>query len=429
MFDGARKSAFSRRHWSHKDNSAKEITQGMSETPKQEGSKSRDFLKGALLTLISITVSVGFLEIVVRMIEPKEVMRYFYSEDSNILHHKFKPNAVGRYKTTEFDTDYKINSLGLRDKEYSVQKPANTFRIVMIGDSFTEGDGVFSDETFSKRLEVKLQSNRTGTNYEVINAGVGSYSALLEYLYLKNYGLQLQPDLVILNFDLSDVYDDITYTALARFDENGIPVGVSPSGESQGLLKGPLATIKDWFKNNLRLYNFIRIRITPQLEMAKRQGNFNGDIRHDKYALLRETYSDSAANWALTDKYLLLIRDLLKTKGVDFWMTVYPYGLQIHPQEWKAGREYWQFKQDTVYSTWPQERLEQWASGNDIRIINMCPEFKELSKTVFPLYLSNNGHWVAAGHQLVADVLEKNLKPYLAERNGSSTQAFAKPSN
>ncbi len=393
----------------------------MTETQEASSSKLRDVFKGALLTLISITFGVGILEIVVRMIEPREVMRYFYSQDDNVLHHRFKPNAVGRYKTTEFDTDYQINSLGLRDKEYSLQKPANTFRILMVGDSFTEGDGVFSHETFSKRLEEKLQ--QVGKKFEVINAGVGSYSSLLEFLYLKNYGLQLQPDLVILNFDLSDVHDDITYTKTARFDENGVPVGVSPSGEPEGLLKGPIAVVKDWFKDNMRLYNFIRIRITPQLELMKRQGNFSGDIRHDKYALLRASYIDADSNWSLTHKYLLLTRDLLKDHGVDFWMTVYPYGLQVHAKEWKAGRDYWQFRQDTVYSTMPQETLERWAVSNGIRCVNFSPDFRELSKTVFPLFLDNNGHFRAAGHQLIADVLYKNVQLHLQGTHDAAANA------
>lgn len=387
------------------------------------GSKLREIGKGLILTIVSILVCLGFLEVAVRMLEPKEVMRYFYSEDSDILHHKFKPNASGRYKTTEFDTDYNINSLGLRDKEYSATKPANTFRILMVGDSFTEGDGVLSHETFSKKLEERLQTHGDEMNYEVINAGVGSYSSLLQYLYLKNYGLQLQPDMVILNFDLSDVYDDINYTTLARFDEHGIPVGVSPSKQAQGMLKGPLAGVKDWVKNNFQLYNFIRIRITPQLEMMKREGDFTGDIRYDKYALLRASYVDADSNWALTHKYLLLTRDLLKANNVDFWMTVYPYGLQIHPQEWKSGREYWQFAQDTVYSTWPQEAVASWAESNGIYCINMCPDFKEKSKSVFPLYLDNNGHWVAAGHQVVADAIYRHLDTYLSGKAAAPTAA------
>ncbi len=389
----------------------------MAATDGAKKSKLHEFGKGLLLTLISLVVCVVVLEIAVRLLEPREVMRYFYSVDDPILHHRFKPNATGWYKTNEFNTDYTINSLGLRDKEYSLEKPAATFRILMLGDSFTEGDGVHSNETFSKRLEEKLQSLPSSTRYEVINAGVGSYSTLLEYLYLKNYGLQLNPDLVILNFDLSDVYDDYTYTALAQFDEHGVPVAVRPEPEERGLLKGPVASIKDWFKNNMQLYNFIRIRITPQIELMKREeGNFNGDIRRDKYALLRESYVDNDSNWALTYKYLLLIRDLLNERGVDFWLTVYPYGLQVHPQEWKSGREYWRFKQDTVYSTWPQEKLARWATSKGIKAINLCPDFRERSKAVFPLFLDNNGHWVAAGHQVVADALYRTLLPYLRER-------------
>ncbi len=391
---------------------------------RKSGTKLRELGKGILLTTVSIVVCLGLLEVVVRLVEPKEVMRYFYSQDDDILHHKFKPNASGRYKTNEFDTDYNINSLGLRDKEYSVRKPDNTFRILMLGDSYTEGDGVHSHETFSKLLEDQLQTRTGPMKYEVINAGVGSYSPLLEYIYLKHYGLQLEPDLVILNFDLSDVYDDYVYTKTARFDENGIPLGVSPSGEPEGLLTGPFAAIKDWFKHNVRLYNFIRIRITPQLEMAKRQGDFNGDIFRDKYAMLRETYVDSSKNWELTHKYLLLIRDELRRRGIDFWMTVYPYGLQVHPNEWKSGREYWQFRQDTVYSTWPQDQLEQWATGNGIKAINMCSDFRERSKTVFPLFLDNNGHWVAAGHEVVAEVLYRNVEQFLSEREVSAATQF-----
>lgn len=377
----------------------------------------REFAKGFLLTVISLLVCLIFLEIAVRLMEPREVMRYFYSQDDPVLHHRFKPNASGWYKTNEFNTDYKINSLGLRDREYTLQKPANTFRILMLGDSFTEGDGVFSHETFSKQLERKLQSLPGPLRYEVINAGVGSYSPLLEYLYLKTQGLHLHPDLVILNFDLSDVYDDFSYTSLAVFDSAGVPIAVRPEPEHSGLLKGPFAALKDWLKNNTQLYNFIRIRITPQLEMMKREeANLNGDIRRDKYALLRESYVDNDSNWTLTYKYLLLMRDLLKTQGIDFWLTVYPYGLQVHPQEWKSGRAYWQFKPDTVYSTWPQEKLARWATDNGIRAINMCPDFRERSKSVFPLYLDNNGHWVAEGHRVVADVLFRNLGPYLTEK-------------
>ena len=42
---------------------------------------------------------------------------------------------------------------GFRDhKTYSYQKPPNAIRILMLGDSFTQGDEVPLDKTFSKLL-------------------------------------------------------------------------------------------------------------------------------------------------------------------------------------------------------------------------------------------------------------------------------------
>ena len=89
----------------------------------------------------------------------------------------------------------------------------------------------------------------------MINTGVGSYSPLLEYLYLKNGGLDLQPDIVVLNFDLSDVWDDIQYTRLARFDEHGAPVavGAEPDLPPNSRVTALLVRFKDFVKDHFRI--------------------------------------------------------------------------------------------------------------------------------------------------------------------------------
>ena len=66
------------------------------------------------------------------------------------------------------------------------KKLPGTRRILMLGDSFTEGDGVEYGETFSARLQAMLDSTVLPERWEVINAGVGSYAPLVEYLYLTN---------------------------------------------------------------------------------------------------------------------------------------------------------------------------------------------------------------------------------------------------
>lgn len=383
---------------------------------QKKGPRRGDLSKGLLLSLASVLLFLGVLEIAVRILEPREVMRYFFMSPDPVLSHVFIPNATGRYVTTEFDVEYKINSLGLRCKEFELSKPPDTYRILMLGDSFTEGDGVEETETFSHQLQGILDSSVTGRRCQIINAGVGSYSSLLEYLYLTTRGLALQPDLVILNFDLSDVFDDINYTRLARFNSQGVPIAVAPFPEyrAETALGQVLVSIKDFFKDHTRLYNFIRIRVDRYLEGARHEYTNLGDVRYDKYAMLRESvYPPDDSQWGLSYRYLSLIRDTLAARGVGFWMTVYPYGLQISPKEWHSGRQFWGFKRDTVYTTEPQALLQRFGATHGIKVINLCDDFRAAASTTFPLYLEYNGHWRPSGHRVVANALARELRPYL----------------
>src|SRR5439155_17085165 len=88
-----------------------------------------------------------------------------------------------------------INSEGRRDRDYPRAKPADVYRIIMLGDSTTLGWGVPLDQTVAKLLESDL--NRNG-RYEVINAGAGNYGTVQEVANYKTYDRSWRPDLVIL---------------------------------------------------------------------------------------------------------------------------------------------------------------------------------------------------------------------------------------
>jgi lysophospholipase L1-like esterase len=108
------------------------------------------------------------------------------------------PNKSGSY----YGVDISTNSLGFRDAEYSIIKPENTRRIVMLGDSHTLGWGVAFDDLFSKILERQL--NQTGNTHEVINLGTGNYNSTMEVELFKWKGLGLDPDMVILMYFIND---------------------------------------------------------------------------------------------------------------------------------------------------------------------------------------------------------------------------------
>jgi hypothetical protein len=94
-----------------------------------------------------------------------------------------------------------INTDGLRDREILHDKPKNSFRILVIGDSFIEAAQMKVKHSVSKRLE-KMFAETAPKNirYEVINAGFGNYGTAQEYLFYIERGRKYKADMVLLYF-------------------------------------------------------------------------------------------------------------------------------------------------------------------------------------------------------------------------------------
>jgi lysophospholipase L1-like esterase len=118
-------------------------------------------------------------------------------EPDPALYWKLKPNQNCYTKIDRKPVH--INSHGTRGREFTVAKPANTIRIVSLGDSKTFGWGLTEAESYSGVLE-KLLQERAGSNrkVEVINAGVNAYSYPQMHAYFKKVALTYSPDMVII---------------------------------------------------------------------------------------------------------------------------------------------------------------------------------------------------------------------------------------
>jgi hypothetical protein len=115
-----------------------------------------------------------------------------------LIGHEHRPNSEARLMGVDVD----INSKGLREREIAYERSPSVLRIMMLGDSFTEGWGVPFDQTFSKRIE-RLYASR-GIEAEVINAGVGNYNTIMEVNYFLDEGHKYRPDIVVLNYIAND---------------------------------------------------------------------------------------------------------------------------------------------------------------------------------------------------------------------------------
>lgn len=117
------------------------------------------------------------------------------SQYDSVLFYTLKP-GIGNFRHHEFNVDYKINSLGLRDNETDIKNPY----IITIGDSFTLGWGVDQDSTFSEILEKK-------TNKKVLNMGVSSYGTAREAIALERINTD-STKLIILQFHDTDLREN-----------------------------------------------------------------------------------------------------------------------------------------------------------------------------------------------------------------------------
>lgn len=146
----------------------------------------------------------------------------------------FRPNEQYEWE----GIPVQIGSAGFRTEEFSLPKPAGTFRILTIGDSTTFGWRVQQAETYGKQLEQLLNGQNPAQqiveadprvcpivaegdsgvcpNYEVINAGVPGWTLEAERNFLLDQGFGYEPNAIILSIT---VVNDIT-TAPVLKDEN-----------------------------------------------------------------------------------------------------------------------------------------------------------------------------------------------------------------
>lgn len=109
---------------------------------------------------------------------------------------ELRPNLDTNYKFYPFRT----NSKGLRDQEYSLDKPANTLRVAVLGDSFTMPEGVPIEEAYHSLLEERFNAEGNGRKYEFINFGVAGYSLIQYVTTIRRKVLEYKPDVIFIGF-------------------------------------------------------------------------------------------------------------------------------------------------------------------------------------------------------------------------------------
>ncbi|MCC7144774.1 MAG: hypothetical protein IT349_21950 [Candidatus Eisenbacteria bacterium] len=106
------------------------------------------------------------------------------------------PQKEGRFYGAMVTT----NQWGMRDRDYSLERPDDVVRVALIGASFAMGSGVEADSVFEALIEERLNRENDRTRhqrYEVLNFAVAGYSPLHSLMQLEKNVFKFQPDVVV----------------------------------------------------------------------------------------------------------------------------------------------------------------------------------------------------------------------------------------
>lgn len=161
---------------------------------------------GIIISSMSLFLSIGAVELLIRAMDPLGVS--YYEQAADYIRDKVADDQLIFRHKPSWETRYgevlvTYNEHGLRDRPI-LPKGEDEYRVLALGDSVTFGAGVDQGKTFSARLEPLLQE-RLHRPVRVINSGVGGYNTVQEVTYFKQEGMTLKPDLVMLTYVQNDV--------------------------------------------------------------------------------------------------------------------------------------------------------------------------------------------------------------------------------
>ncbi len=376
-------------------------------------------LGAALVALLGVLLLDASLGAAGRRRSDQVLAREYRRRDA-IRHHALIGGSVGAMPGPHGLIEYRINALGQRAPEVGYRKTPGTVRLLILGDSFAEGWRVAEEDGVAGRLRESL---RPGV--EVLNASVASYSPLLEYLYLQHEGFVLDPDLVLLFWDLGDLQDDWGRDLLVWRDATGRPVAVGPDRVEPEPLAPTLSAQATAFWLGGPMVGQLRatFRVQPQLERrlygdGLLEAVFRGDLENFRWpgpTRLINTFDHIGdalePAWRVTEANLDRIRGWCDERGTKLVVVLYPYGHLVSAGEWTRGRVHFGIAPGTVASDAPLRRMGTFLAGRGVPVISVLPAMKAAARPDRPntLFDADDPHWTAEGHRVVADEILRQL--------------------
>ena len=326
-------------------------------------SRRKEFFFGALIITAVLVFTAVFFEVGLRLLgyggAPESLITNTQVVDDPILDWRYKPNTQSQWGKVA----YEYNNMGFRGENHVIEKSAGVVRIVVIGDSVTEGYGVEWRNVFASNVQANL-----GAGYDVVSLGMGGLNTPQEVHIFEEVGVRYAPDYVVVNFVLNDC--DFFSSAKA---------GAKHAEDNQSKIALLGIRINPSVKRALKSSAFLYLLNERVVDLW---GRLKGEERHDYYGELWRNEANRAKVTTAFEKLRLLSRD---------------HGFKVIVLVWPLVIDYSDYKFRAIH----QWIVEQ-AAANQFVGIDLLPVFATQPFRALQVTSEDYVHPNAMGHSLAA---------------------------
>jgi lysophospholipase L1-like esterase len=316
----------------------------------------------------SLLVGLALVELSLRALYPPPIRflypQEFYEVDPEIGH-ELRPTQ----RAFTHDRPVSINSLGLRDREFTPEPPPGTLRVLALGDSQTFGNGLRLSETWPKQLERRLEE-ADNARWEVINAGIPATDTWQHEILLARLLRVTNPHFVALALYINDVVPRPEHRT------------ASASGQTNTWSKRLAYLLK---RSALVTWIYYRILLPWQARRLEREGSL------EEAVLVGRRTERAEQAWRQVEQSLTNMKQLTDARGIPLLVAVLPRRDQVSGQH--PGLSF-------------GERAHVIAERHGITSLDLLPSLSERYQVRGEaLFIPWDGHNSAVANQVVAEHL------------------------
>ena len=378
----------------------------------------RNYWKQYLVATGSVLLACGLLEATLRWCYPALALPKFRHLRSAQQHHVAEANRdfhLGYFEGQHVFVH--TNEDGLRTRYGRADYQEQGVRIACLGDSFTFGAWVQGDETFSAQLEKQLRAGMGRDDVGVLNAGVLSYSPLLQEKMLKQVVQYYKPQVVLLMLDCTDIGDDYDYGL--EYD---------PTRKDPGPFEGPaLSRPYPYYGALWRLLQPYHDAILAPGRLVGRLGTghepfdphaynkfhleINGQVETERFFIYRHPLQDTRPYFDASWEHILRIEEKCQEMGAQFLLFVSPrfhhWNVKECPRNWES----FAYGLNEPYQDAIFEYFDERAVTATFPVHTLLEDFKATKR--FPLVFETDPHWNPDGHAFVAERVADVLRQHV----------------